>query len=78
MLTVFGSIAVTIMMVSYWLETRSKWFVLAFAVGSAATAIYSGAASAYPVTVVEAAWTLVALRRSYHCPAYARLAGCAN
>ena len=63
MLTVFGSIAVTIMMVSYWLEPRSKWFVLLFAGGSAATALYSGLVEAYPITVIEALWTLVALRR---------------
>ena len=28
MFTIFGSIAVAIMMLSYALETRSKWFVL--------------------------------------------------
>ena len=42
MLTVFGSIAVGVMMASYWLEPRSKWFVMTFAGGSAATALYSG------------------------------------
>jgi hypothetical protein len=48
MLTIFGSIAVSVMMVSYWLEPRSKWFVLLFASGSAATALYSGLVEAYP------------------------------
>ncbi len=33
MITLFGSIAVTVMMVSYWLEPRSKWFVLSFCCG---------------------------------------------
>ena len=63
MLTVFGSIAVTVMMVSYWLEARSKWYVLLFAGGSGATALYSGLVEAYPITVIEAIWALVALRR---------------
>ncbi len=63
MLTLFGSIAVTVMMVSYMLESRSKWYVLVFAGGSAATALYSGLVEAYPITVVEAVWTLVVLQR---------------
>ena len=63
MLTVFGSVAVAIMMVAYWLEPRSHWFVLLFAAGSAATAFYSGLVGAYPITVIEALWALIALRR---------------
>ena len=31
-LTAFGLFAVTAMLVTYWLEDRSRWFVLAFAV----------------------------------------------
>ncbi len=45
MLTVFGSVAVGIMFLSYWLERRSKWMVLVFAAGSALTSAYSGLAS---------------------------------
>jgi len=63
MLTLLGSIAVSVMMVSYWLESRSKWYVLVFAGGSAGTALYSGLIEAYPITVVEALWTLIALQR---------------
>jgi hypothetical protein len=63
MLTLFGSIAVTIMFLSYWLEPRSKWFVLVFAGASAATAAYSGLVEAYPITVIEVLWSLVALQR---------------
>ena len=63
MLLIFGSIAVTIMFLSYWLEHRSKWMVLAFALGSALTAAYSGLAGVYPITVIEGLWTLVALQR---------------
>ena len=51
------------MMLSYWLEARSSWYVLIFAGASAATAVYSGLAGVFPITVVEAIWSLVALRR---------------
>ena len=47
MLTAFGSVAVGIMFTSYWFEPRSRWFVLIFAIGSAATALYSGLATVY-------------------------------
>ena len=63
MLTILGSIAVSIMMLSYALEARSKWYVLVFAAASAATALYSGLAEVYPILVVEAIWSTVALRR---------------
>jgi hypothetical protein len=63
MLTIFGSIAVSIMMLSYAVEARSKWYVLIFAAASAATAAYSGIAEVYPIMVVEAIWSAIALRR---------------
>ena len=63
MLTLFGSVAVAIMFLSYWLEPRSKWFVLVFAGASAATAVYSVLVEAYLITVIEALWSLVALQR---------------
>ncbi len=63
MLTLFGSIAVSIMMLSYSLESRSKWYVLIFAGASAATAAYSGLAEVYPIMVVEGIWSTIALQR---------------
>jgi len=63
MLTAFGSVAVGAMFVSYWLEPRSRWFVLVFAAASAATAVYSALVDAYPITVIEVLWAAVALRR---------------
>ena len=59
MLTAFGSLAVGSMFVSYWLESRYRWFVLTFA----ATSVYSGLVAAYPITVIEAIWAMVALQR---------------
>jgi hypothetical protein len=63
MLTLFGSIAVAIMFLSYWMESRSKWMVLLFAGGSALTSAYSGLVAAYPITVIEALWAFAALHR---------------
>ncbi len=63
MLTIFGSIAVAIMFLSYWLEPRSKWFVLVFAGACAATSAYSALAGVYPITVIEALWSVVAFQR---------------
>ena len=63
MLTAFGSVAVAIMLLSYWLEPRSKWMVLVFALASAATSVYSGLEEVYPITVIEALWSGVALQR---------------
>ncbi len=63
MLTLFGSVAVSIMMLSYSLESRSRWYVLIFAGASAATAVYSALAGVIPITVIEAIWSVVALRR---------------
>lgn len=66
MLTVFGSIVVTIMMSAYWLEPRSRWYVLVFALASAATSLYSALSEVYPITVIEAVWAIVALQRFFH------------
>ena len=63
MLTTFGVIAVTIMFLSYWMEERSKWLVLIFAIGSGMTSLYSGLEGVYPITVIEGLWSLVALQR---------------
>lgn len=65
MLTVFGSLAVGIMLLAYWREGSSKWMVLIFAVASAATSAYSGLVEAYPITVIEGLWSLVAFQRFY-------------
>ena len=65
MITVFGAVAVGIMFLAYWREGSSKWMVLVFAVASAATSAYSGLVEAYPITVIEALWSIVALQRFY-------------
>jgi hypothetical protein len=62
-LTIFGLVAVTAMLVTYALEKRSPWFVLAFAVACALGSIYGFLQGAWPFGVVEAVWTVVAIRR---------------
>jgi hypothetical protein len=62
-LTSFGLFAVTVMLVTYALENRSHWFVLAFAGGCVLGSIYGFLQGAWPFGLVEAIWSLVAVRR---------------
>jgi len=62
-LTLFGLLAVTAMLVCYALEERSAWLILAFAFACALGSIYGFLQGAWPFGLVEAVWSLVALRR---------------
>jgi len=62
-LTLFGLFAVTAMLVTYALESRSHWFILAFAVSCWLGSVYGFLQGAWPFGLVEAIWGLVALRR---------------
>ena len=62
-LTIFGLIAVTAMLVSYALEKRSHWYILAFAGSCALGSAYGFLQGAWPFGVVEAIWAVVALVR---------------
>jgi hypothetical protein len=64
-LTVYGVVVLTFMMVMYALERRNSRFVLAFAVGCALASSYGFASGAWPFGVVEVIWCGVALRRFY-------------
>jgi len=63
MLTGFGLVAVTATLVFYALEDRSPAYILAFAGGCAASALYGFLQGAWPFGLVEIAWTIVAMRR---------------
>jgi hypothetical protein len=63
MVTIFGAIAVTVMMLCYSLEERSAVFVLGFAVACAASSVYGWIAGTWPFGVVEAIWAVIAVRR---------------
>jgi hypothetical protein len=65
-LTAFGLLAVTAMLVFYALEKRSPWFVLAFAGACALGSVYGFLQGAWPFGLVEAVWSLVAVRRWWH------------
>jgi hypothetical protein len=62
-LTTFGLVAVTAMLVTYALERRSHWFILAFAASCALGSAYGFLQGAWPFGIVEAIWSVVALRR---------------
>jgi hypothetical protein len=62
-LTVFGLIAVTLMLIFYALETRSRWYTLGFAAACVLGSVYGFLQGAWPFGLVEAVWSLVAVRR---------------
>lgn len=62
-LTVFGLIAVVLMLIFYALEARSRWYTLAFALACVMGSVYGFLQGAWPFGLVEAVWSLVAVRR---------------
>jgi hypothetical protein len=62
-LTLFGLFAVTAMLVCYAFEERSRWFVLAFAASCLLGSAYGFLQGAWPFGLVEAVWSMVALRK---------------
>jgi len=62
-LTAFGLIGVTLMVVFYALERRSRWCILGFAGACALGSAYGFLQGAWPFGMVEAVWSVVALRR---------------
>jgi hypothetical protein len=62
-LSAFGLLAVTAMVVFYALEKRSLWYLLAFAGACVMGSIYGFLQGAWPFGLVEAVWSIVALRR---------------
>ena len=63
MLTAYGVLALTFMMVMYALEKRGRQFVLLFALGCLLSSIYGFLAGAWPFGVIEAIWCGLAVRR---------------
>jgi hypothetical protein len=64
-LTLFGLFAVTAMLVTYAFESRSHWFIVAFASACVLGSIYGFLQGAWPFGLVEAIWAIVAMRRWY-------------
>ena len=65
LLTSFGLFAVIAMLVTYALERRSNWFVLAFAVACALGSAYGFLQGAWPFGFAEMIWCAIALHRWY-------------
>ena len=63
LLSAFGLIAVTLMLLFYALERRSRWYILAFAAACALGSAYGFLQGAWPFGVVEAVWSVVAVGR---------------
>lgn len=62
-LTLFGAVAVTVMMLCYALEARAPGYTLAFACACLAASAYAWLAGTWPFGVVELIWAAVAARR---------------
>lgn len=62
-LTLFGLFAVSAGLVFYALEEHSHWCVLGFAGSCLLGSAYGFLQGAWPFGLVEAVWSLVALRR---------------
>jgi hypothetical protein len=63
LITIYGVLALSFMMVTYGLERRGRIFILAFALGCLLSSIYGFLAGAWPFGVVEAIWCVVAAQR---------------
>jgi hypothetical protein len=63
LLSAFGLFAVSAMLVTYAFEDRSPWFILAFALACALGSTYGFLQGAWPFGLIEAIWSVVAVRR---------------
>lgn len=62
-LTLFGLFAVTAMLVCYALEAKSHWMILAFAGSWVLGSVNGFLQGAWPFSLVEGVWSLVAVGR---------------
>jgi hypothetical protein len=63
LITLYGVLAVSFMMLMYAVESRGRHFIVAVALGCLLSSIYGFAAGAWPFGIVEAIWAVVALQR---------------
>jgi hypothetical protein len=62
-LTLYGVVALTFMMLMYALERRGRGFIFAFGCGCLLSSAYGFLAGTWPFGVVEAIWAAIAFRR---------------
>jgi hypothetical protein len=70
-LTLFGLVAVSLMLLFYTFEDASPWCVFGFAISCFLGSAYGFMQGAWPFGLVEGIWGFIALRRWQH----RRLAG---
>jgi hypothetical protein len=63
MLTLYGVVVLTFMMLMYAFEHRGPNFVAAFACGCALSSSYGFLSGAWPFGIVEGIWSVIAVRR---------------
>jgi hypothetical protein len=63
LLTAYGLVAVSAMLVCYALESRSAWWTLAFAGACLLGSSYGFLQGAWPFGLVEAVWSAIALAK---------------
>ncbi|HEX7532029.1 MAG TPA: hypothetical protein VF340_02210 [Methyloceanibacter sp.] len=63
LLSLFGFVATSLMLLCYALEDRSPWYIVGFAVACALSGVYAVLQGAWPFAIVEGVFTIVALRR---------------
>jgi hypothetical protein len=64
-LTLFGLLAVTAMLVCYAFENRNPGFILGFSFACVMGSVYGFLQGAWPFGIVEAVWSVVAVRRYF-------------
>lgn len=62
-LTLYGLLAVSLMLAFYALEERSPWFTLGFAFSCILGSSYGFLQGAWPFGLVEAIWSIVAFKK---------------
>lgn len=63
LLTIYGSVVLTMMMIFYLLESRSSIYTLFFAITCFGSAIYGTLAGVYPFGVIESIWGIFSISR---------------
>ncbi len=62
-LTIFGFLSVTAMVICYSFEKRNPLFILGFSLSCICASIYGFLQGVWPFGIVEAIWSLIALKK---------------
>ncbi len=63
LLTLYGSVVLTMMMIFYLLESRSPMYSLFFGIACFGSAIYGTLAGVYPFGAIESVWGIFSIDR---------------